>query len=362
MSSDTPGGRCGDSGITSLVRILTLRQVPDEVLVVREGCEPDQEYIYLRDAIMELRGAILATASGDLSFPIRHKGYVPGALKALQAALRHLTWQTSAIAAGDFSQRVEFLGEFSIAFNEMVRQLEESVEKLKRSKHDLWLAAHTDPLTGMDNRARFFELYEPLFKPREWLDSSRTSGLNGGGSGEPDFQGSKAGVSVHSGSRNLDSDMDPDQYAMMKNMSVWFSSTPPQLALVMLDIDHFKRVNDTYGHAAGDEALRSVAECFKELVFPAGTFWGRIGGEEFALVIPVQSSCEAYEFAESLRQAIERKTVVVAGLGFGITASQGLCMRREGDSPESLLSRVDAAMYRAKESGRNRVCQESDCV
>ncbi len=309
MSPDIQGGSCGDSSLASLARILSQRQITEEI---PEGCDQDQEYLYLRGVILELRGAILATASGDLSFPISQKGYIPGALKALQAALRHLTWQTSAIAAGDFSQRVDFLGEFSVAFNDMVRQLEESVEKLKKSKEDLWLVAHTDTLTGMNNRMRFFELYEPLFALPE---ESGTSGI-------------------------------PLQ----------------EFAIIMLDIDHFKHVNDTYGHAAGDMALKSVAGSFKEISLPAGSFWGRIGGEEFALVVPVCLEEQALVYAEMLRKAIEQRMVVISGLGFGITASLGLCMRQAGDSPESLFSRVDAAMYRAKATGRNRVCQDSGCV
>ncbi len=90
-------------------------------------------YAYL----MALRGVLLAVSSGDLSVPVTFKGFAGGAVKTLQANLRHMTWQTQQVAAGDFSQRVDFMGEFSRSFNDMVAQLDRAIKESARKEAEL---------------------------------------------------------------------------------------------------------------------------------------------------------------------------------------------------------------------------------
>jgi diguanylate cyclase (GGDEF)-like protein len=127
---------------------------------------------------------------------------------------------------------------------------------------------------------------------------------------------------------------------------------------LMLDIDHFKAVNDTRGHAAGDEALRTLVDVFRTSDLRKCDFFGRIGGEEFALVLPETGLSGALEVAERLRRNLEKTTVMYNGNPFFITASIGISVFKEGDTQETLLQRADTAMYLAKETGRNRVCVE----
>lgn len=126
------------------------------------------------------------------------------------------------------------------------------------------------------------------------------------------------------------------------------------LACVVLDIDHFKRVNDTLGHAAGDEVLKAVAATCRANL-RASDLFGRLGGEEFAIVLPHIGAEDAMKAAEKLRAEIAA-TPVSGDFGrLNVTASFGsTALSIVGRDIETLLAQADAAMYRAKESGRNR--------
>jgi diguanylate cyclase (GGDEF)-like protein len=126
------------------------------------------------------------------------------------------------------------------------------------------------------------------------------------------------------------------------------------LSLLMLDIDYFKKVNDTYGHAVGDLVLVKVAQVFRQHIrsmdLPA-----RLGGEEFCLLLPETGVNDARLIAERLRLAIAAEEFQVNGQPFVVTVSIGIAAcSGEGDSLESLLERSDQALYGAKQTGRNR--------
>lgn len=126
--------------------------------------------------------------------------------------------------------------------------------------------------------------------------------------------------------------------------------------LVMLDIDHFKRINDSHGHAAGDDAIRAaVAEIRRHL--RASDSVGRIGGEEFAILLPDTTLGNAARIAERLRTGLAGATVPLPqGRSLGITASFGITEARPAqDTMEAILHRADQALYRAKALGRNRI-------
>jgi len=129
-----------------------------------------------------------------------------------------------------------------------------------------------------------------------------------------------------------------------------------ELALLMIDVDHFKLVNDDYGHAAGDRALRGIAETLRAntRVFDSVA---RYGGEEFVVVMPATAAEDAMKAAERLRYAIETMPFEpVSGGRYQLTISVGVaCSGGRALSPEALLRAGDAALYEAKRSGRNRV-------
>jgi diguanylate cyclase (GGDEF)-like protein len=125
-------------------------------------------------------------------------------------------------------------------------------------------------------------------------------------------------------------------------------------AVAMVDIDHFKRVNDAHGHAAGDVVLRHVADLIASSM-RAGDEVIRYGGEEFLLVLPDIDRATAARVAERARSAVASTPSVIGDLVIGVTLSVGVAERRDGESRDSLISRADGALYRAKELGRDRV-------
>ncbi len=125
-------------------------------------------------------------------------------------------------------------------------------------------------------------------------------------------------------------------------------------SLLLLDIDHFKRVNDSWGHAAGDCIICHVAESLRQLSRTSDSVI-RWGGEEFLVLLPETEALEARLLAERIRAQIAGDRVLYKGQLIGVTASLGVASVRPGDTLESLQRRVDDQLYVAKDHGRNRV-------
>ncbi len=123
------------------------------------------------------------------------------------------------------------------------------------------------------------------------------------------------------------------------------------LSVIMVDLDHFKRVNDTFGHPAGDQVLRQVGAIFKNSLRSYDGA-GRYGGEEFLLILPGVNLLNAVARAEQLRQSIESARFRYNGTSIAMTASFGVVSDFPTD-PAELIHAVDAALYQAKNSGRN---------
>ena len=267
----------------------------------------DADLVELLDELVELDRFVLAVSRGDLGQKLAMRGDLAGALKTLHAALRHLTWQTQRVAAGDFTQRVDFMGEFSEAFNAMVVALEESRAELEASRAEveernerlleqafrLEELATTDSLTGVFNRRKFNELVQAE------TERARRYG------------------------------------------------TP--LSFLILDIDYFKRVNDALGHEAGDEVLVALAGLLREGLRAVDSL-ARWGGEEFVALLPAVELDGATQTAERLRQAVR-----AARLPGDVTVSIGVTQYRVPDSADEVFARADLALYRAKDLGRDRV-------
>jgi diguanylate cyclase len=136
------------------------------------------------------------------------------------------------------------------------------------------------------------------------------------------------------------------------------SKAPKKVALVMLDIDHFKQFNDEYGHPLGDRVLEHVGQVLRNSLPPEAVA-ARYGGEEFCVILQECTDLEsARTFAEQLRLKIQSLRIKARGTDTvldTISASFGVAISKSGDTPESLLTRADDALYLAKRNGRNRV-------
>jgi diguanylate cyclase (GGDEF)-like protein len=126
-------------------------------------------------------------------------------------------------------------------------------------------------------------------------------------------------------------------------------------ALLLIDADHFKQVNDTHGHDVGDEVLKAVASCLKDMTRYHDVV-ARLGGEEFAVVTPNMDSELLGKFAERIRKAVANMSVLSGNVRLKITTSVGLAVWDRKETAEEFYRRADRQLYEAKRQGRNRVC------
>jgi diguanylate cyclase (GGDEF)-like protein len=128
------------------------------------------------------------------------------------------------------------------------------------------------------------------------------------------------------------------------------------LALLMLDIDHFKVINDTLGHLAGDLTLRDLGGCLRSEI-RSDELLARYGGEEFAAVLTENNQAEAAEVAQRLRQAVQHHSFVFEGRRYQVTVSLGVASTQGDEAlpPQELIRQADERLYQAKHAGRNRV-------
>jgi diguanylate cyclase (GGDEF)-like protein len=126
------------------------------------------------------------------------------------------------------------------------------------------------------------------------------------------------------------------------------------LALMMIDIDHFKQLNDRWGHACGDEALVVFARTARQVMREYETI-GRLGGEEFAMILPGADLQGAMQAAERLRLAVRAATVMTSGPSYTMTVSIGVVVLDPNEDLSAALARADRALYAAKRDGRDRV-------
>lgn len=186
----------------------------------------------------------------------------------------------------------------ALALKTLNADLEAEIATRKKIEEKLRIIAHTDALTGINNRRRFLELLKGEIRRAE------RTGL--------------------------------------------------PLSMMMIDIDYFKNVNDRFGHVVGDQALRHFVTVSLSSLRDIDII-GRLGGEEFGVLLTGTSRGDAFIVAERLRREIENREFLSAGKEINITVSIGLTELITGESEDQLIKRADAAMYMAKQNGRNRV-------
>ena len=146
---------------------------------------------------------------------------------------------------------------------------------------------------------------------------------------------------------------------MLESFLVAHLETRRPCSLIMTDIDHFKNINDTYGHPAGDEAIIAVAHLLKSTCHP-GDFVARYGGEEFGVLL-----ADCHNDTAAVRANDIRKQLASQKFSFldnhGVTASFGVAESQVDDTPQTILRRADQALLQAKHQGRNQVVQFGEC-
>ncbi|MDF1874818.1 GGDEF domain-containing protein [Sulfurimonas sp. SAG-AH-194-I05] len=133
---------------------------------------------------------------------------------------------------------------------------------------------------------------------------------------------------------------------------------PYELHLLILDIDDFKKINDTYGHIAGDKILIFIAHILKKTLRDGDKIF-RYGGEEFILVLNRIDAIHCQKIAQRILKLISQNKLIYKGESLNVTVSIGTTVLTGGDSPDTLIARADKALYQAKADGKNRVCTEA---
>ena len=141
--------------------------------------------------------------------------------------------------------------------------------------------------------------------------------------------------------------------AIQRNLNMHHVLQQP-ITLLLIDIDHFKNVNDRFGHAAGDEALRKLGDCLARSFIRKSDFVARYGGDEFAVILPDTRAVHAGKLIDSLLRRAEAIRLASGPDEALVTCSVGYTEVSDEDSVETLLARADEALYKAKSAGRNR--------
>ncbi|MDY0273929.1 MAG: diguanylate cyclase [Desulfomicrobium sp.] len=293
------------------------------------------EFEKLATTILTLREVLQKLSVGELEHSIKIRGYSAGCLKALQSHLRHLMWQVEQVANGDFTQRVDFLGEFSASFNSMVVQLDTVLSELRQKKETLSKLTDRlqrevelrkkamDALAQSEAKYRHLAEYDPLtncMNRRSFLVNAIDI-LNG--------------ATLH--------------------------ETPCCIAI--MDIDHFKRLNDTYGHAVGDEVLKHVTTIGKQQLRDSDMI-ARFGGEEFLFLFYGTSLENGKHAAGRINKAIAETPYrdpnteldIVCTVSIGVCLIPPYCSEpKNEDFIQRAVNIADTAMYTAKKTGRNKV-------
>ncbi len=420
-----------ESPITFLQQALYSPSPPDRL---PDGT--DQQIVDLYEDLISIRRFIKNMNEGNLSASLSIKGYLGGLLKAQQANLRHMTWQTQRIAKGDFDQHLDFLGDFSTAFNKMTLQLKKAQQTLTKSEAHYRKLTDTmlDVMCTIDASTLRYSFISPSimslagYRPREVMEMSfqdlfteesaayisrimtkyRSRLAN-----EKDQQKNydctieaelkrkdhtliwteiiahfvwdphAQEVFINAVMRDLSQRKElqdklevqatMDDLTGIPNRRYFFECTKKQIkksqesgepmSFLMIDIDHFKKINDACGHSVGDTMLKIVSDiCHKAL--RSTDKIGRIGGEEFAIFMQKTDLNQGLLAAERIRKCVEKnarteygQSLITATISIGITQ-----LLPDEDSLHSLLIRTDKLLYTAKAKGRNQVCHSSEII
>ena len=262
--------------------------------------EPLPEFTALGVALAELSGT-LKEALGSMATHGADTAAFSDALEELSAESLHDPQRLRPTLIR-LAEQARVMTRRSLEMGRRIAQSSEQIEVLRSELEDARRDAETDALTGLSNRRAF---------------DQRLAGLA--------------------------------REAM---------ATGRPLALILIDIDHFKAVNDRFGHPVGDALLRRTASTLNATLREHGRA-ARFGGEEFAVLLPGLGCAKAGEVAEALRRAVAAQSFALRTTGTrlgDVTVSLGLAMLRAGEDGAGLTERADAALYRAKQEGRNRCC------
>jgi diguanylate cyclase (GGDEF)-like protein len=317
--------------VLKLLRDETMPGIPDEFAEIPVLQEIHRE-------LGAIRKILASFSKGDLSLKISGRGIVFACLKTLQSQLKNLMHRLKMVGRGDFSRQTDCPGELADAFNSMVVKLNGTFCDL-RKKEETLLIMTRNLQNEMTLRSSVMEaLQESEMRFRHLASHDPLTGILNRRS------------FMERASREL-------QFGSQRNVF---------RCIAIMDIDHFKHFNDSYGHINGDEALKHVVMIVSEGLRKRD-FLGRYGGEEFVFFLGNADLETGLRVAERLRKALENTPVNIDVGPVQVTASFGVAPLLNSELPvqaadqenmdfiRMVIDRADRALYKAKRSGRNRV-------
>lgn len=374
----------------------------------QEYAEIQQQLQRLQEMQTQLQEFAVQLTQGNLEAPPPPRSnYMASGLKGLQAQIRHLTWQAQCVAEGDYSQQVDFMGEFSAAFNRMVEQLGEREAKIVgQQKLMMQLFDKLDPIlvttagsgehlyanhaarkllyrgnTPDENNA-FLQQVKAIPEDEEEreIKEETTGRWYSVSVARVPWSGEASALLIYclditmhkERESNLETAANTDQLTNLGNRrameaaleSSWTlcASSGKPLSVLLFDIDHFKMYNDTYGHLQGDVCLAHAGSILARHAARKDDLTARYGGEEFVVVLPFTGAESALRIAENIRKDIEEMQVPLEKPDGSrettqITISGGVScvVPEQAYAPKQLLDTADLALYAAKRGGRNRI-------
>ena len=412
-----------------LRQVLTARSVPG----VPESFDGDDMAVLFND-LVNIRNSLTLFSRGNFDSDVIGRNVFAAALKALQANMRHLIWQVEEVAKGDFSQRVEFMGEFSLAFNSMTQQLDQTLTELK--ERETSLLALTADLKASEERwnlavqcsrdgiwdinideqtawysDNFMQMmhYTPENLPKDlcWESNIHPDDRAGTGTMLMELKGNGKllpfseecrlrtgkgnylwvrvrGMPVRSGSvrrlvavvSDISIHKEAEESLIFRAMYDNLTGLPNRYLLddrlkqavanaerngkpfvfVTLDLDFFKGVNDTYGHAAGDLILEEMAKRLSMGLRSMDTV-ARLGGDEFVAIYPCEPGLEQTTAENVMKRFYEnlKPSVMLGDVEYQLRSSAGVAFfpQHAKDLP-TLFENADNALYKAKKNGKNQ--------
>lgn len=306
-----------------------LEDIPPHLSAI-EGFDRLYEFLYT------VKEILCCFSMGRFDYEVQLQGSMAGYLKALQGNIRHLVWQCQAVAAGDLDQTLECMGELSEAFNTMTRGLIKQNEIISRKQTELTQITNElqFEIKKKEEMATALKASEEIYREKSWRDS--LTGLYNRG-------------------------------YFFKAVSLEVQNLEQQkgshFCLMMMDIDHFKQFNDTYGHLLGDQVIQIVANSLTDTLRKRDICC-RYGGEEFAIFLSGTDLEQGRVIAERIRVNISSQPYPSKNVTEPITISIGLsCVASDSLAPDTqenevltkALAAADSALYVAKQNGRNQV-------
>jgi diguanylate cyclase (GGDEF)-like protein len=292
-------------------------------------------------SVIEAQTVALTLAAEQRPSEPKSQGVMIDALKKLQKKLTGIQERVRRVAAGDFTQRMDSGGEFAVAFNEMIKNMEDKGHQLRRRDAEIF---HANALLQKEVEERVkaqarLEVANSTLQAQILEIQSLQAKLR--------EQAIRDSLTSLYNRRFLEETLDREVAAAARSHS--------SLTIIMLDLDYFKEFNDRYGHAAGDAVLRVVGSLLRGNTRSSDVSC-RYGGEEFIVVLPGAGLELARERAEYLRMVFAQTEISFGGRILKATLSAGVsAYPTHGSTREELIRAADTALYGAKRLGRNRV-------